>query len=314
MSLPGLAREELARIATGRDSAVTIGKFDGVHRGHKHLVSSLCRTAKEAGLASIVVTLHPNPLTVLRPGVPITYLCTLEERLELLRAEGPDSVGILSFTSELSQLSAQDFLTLLIEGLQMRALYIGPDMALGRGREGDQTRLRELAGEMGFNLEVAPLLSEDGGKVGSSAIRQALAAGEMERVAEQLGRPYSLGGPVVTGEARGRTIGFPTANIAVAPDLALPAFGVYITRAHLDGADYVSCTNIGIRPTFESAEARPTIETYIMDFEGDIYGRHLRIELLHRLRDELKFESLPGLIAAIDDDVEQTRRYFALHA
>ncbi|MBI1885237.1 MAG: bifunctional riboflavin kinase/FMN adenylyltransferase [Chloroflexi bacterium] len=263
MTVPRLAREELARAAPGRDSAVTIGKFDGVHRGHQHLIARLIECAGREDLASVVVTLHPNPITVIRPGTVVTYLCSLEERLELLRSLGPDSVGILSFTSEL-----------------------------------------------GYRLEALPLLAESSEKVGSTAIRDGLARGEMERVAGLLARPYSLRGPVVTGEGRGKSLGFPTANVAVAPDIALPAYGVYVTRAFVGETAHPSCTNIGVRPTFDLEDARATVETYILDFEGELYGREVRIDLLHRLRDELRFESVEDLVGAIREDISDTEEYF----
>jgi len=303
-----LAREELARAAPGRPTAVTIGKFDGVHRGHQYLVGLLRQRAQERRLASVVVTLHPHPITVLRPGTPVTYLCSLEERVALLRSLGVDGVAVLPFTSELAQLSYQDFVALLAEELQLRLLLIGPDFAVGRGRAGDAGALRALGDERGFEVDVVPLFAEHDAKVGSGAVRDALAGGDMEAVTNLLGRPFALRGPVVRGDERGRAIGFPTANIAVAPDLALPAYGVYVTRATLGEAAYFSVTNIGERPTF--GERRVTVETHLLDFEGDCYERELRIELLHRLRGEQRFDGVDALVAQIRDDVEAARAYF----
>ncbi len=311
MNAPALAREELLRLDPGRESAVTIGKFDGVHRGHQHLVSWTVARARELGLASVVITLHPNPLTVLRPGMPITYLCSLEERLEMLRSLGPDRVGVLTFTSELALLSARDFVALLQETVRMRLLVGGPDMALGRDREGTLAVLSQLGREMGFRVETAPMLVEEGQKVGSSALRQALAEGDMEEVARLLGRPYRLRGPVVRGAGRGRDLGFPTANVAVAPDLALPAYGVYVTMAHVGGVALPSCTNVGVRPTFADEGPAVTVEAYILDYEGDLYGQVIGLEFLHRLRDELKFSSVAELVAAMHRDIEHTRQYLA---
>lgn len=304
-----LAREELSRAAPGRPSAVTVGKFDGVHRGHQHLVGLLLERARERGLASVVVTLHPHPVTVLRPGAPVTYLCSLEERVALLRALGVDRVGVLSFTSELAQLSYRDFLALLVEQLQLRLLLAGTDFALGRDREGTVGALRALGEEQGFEVEELPLLSEQAAKVGSGAIREALARGDMESVARLLGRAFALRGPVVRGEERGQRIGFPTANISVAPDLALPCFGVYVTKAYLGETAYQSVTNVGARPTFGGT--RPTIETHLLEFEGELYERELRIELLHRLRDEQRFAGVEELVAQIRRDVGAARTYFA---
>jgi riboflavin kinase/FMN adenylyltransferase len=304
-----LAREVLARIAPGRDTAVTIGKFDGVHRGHQYLIAGLIERARAEGLAAVAVVLYPHPSTVLRPGSAVSYLTSLDERLELLRRLGPDRVGILPFTSELAQLSAPDFASLLSQELRMRLLYVGPDFALGRNREGTVGALRKIGRDLGFRVEVADMLVEEGEKVGSSAVRQALAAGEAEEMASLLGRPFSLRGPVVAGAHRGLSLGFPTANIAIGLDRALPAFGVYVTHAFVRENQYPSCTNIGVRPTFDG-EARPTVETYILDFQDKLYGDEVRIDLLHRLRDEMKFESADELVAQMQRDIAATREYF----
>jgi riboflavin kinase/FMN adenylyltransferase len=238
----------------------------------------------------------------------VTYLCSLEERVALLRALGVDSVGVLSFTSELAQLSYREFAALLVEQLDLRLLLVGPDFALGRDREGTVERLRDFGAEAGFEVEVCSLLDEHDAKVGSGAVRKALAEGDMEAVSRLLGRPFALRGPVVRGEERGQKIGFATANIAVAPDLAIPKFGVYVTRAFLGEAVYPSVTNIGERPTFGAG--RPTIETHLLDFDGVTYERELRIELLHRLRDEQRFSGVDELVEQIRRDVEATRAYF----
>jgi riboflavin kinase/FMN adenylyltransferase len=306
-----LARRELARIAPGRPSAVTIGVFDGVHRGHKHLVGRLCGEARAKDLAAVALTFNPHPRTVIRPGMAMTYLTSLEERVEQLQALGLDAVGILPFTSELAQLSPRDFLALLVDELQMRLLMVGPDFALGRNRAGTIGVMRQVGKELGFDVEVAPLLAEDGEKVGSSSIRQALAEGDVLRVAKLLGRPFSLRGPVVEGDRRGRTLGFPTANIAIGLDRALPAYGVYVTRAFVGETAYASCTSIGIRPTFD-VEPRATVETFILDFDEDIYGQEMRIDLLERLRGELRFESVDDLVAQMHKDIVQTREHFKL--
>jgi riboflavin kinase/FMN adenylyltransferase len=305
-----LSRDELERHAAGRPTAITIGVFDGVHRGHRHLIDALRQRAAERGLASGIVTLHPSPIQVLRPDVRVSYLTSLEERVELLRATGVDTVAPLTFTSEVAELSATDFLGLLRDTLDMRFLFMGPDNAFGRGREGTPQRCAEIGEELGFEVEVlASPLGGDGGRVSATAVRSALADGDMERVAELLGRSYALRGPVVRGHERGRGIGFPTANLAVTPDRALPAFGVYVSRAETLGRSYAAATNIGINPTFD--DPLPSVETYILDFEGDLYGRELRIEVLHRLRGEIKFDGIDALVAAIGADVQAARDYFA---
>ena len=304
-----LARSELSRVAPGRPSAITIGVFDGVHRGHQHLVGHLIETARPGGLATVAVTFNPHPRAVLRPGTAITYLTSLEERVELLQGLGLDAVAVLSFTSELSQLSAEDFLTLLGDELKMRLLVVGPDFALGRGRAGTPEVARTIGEKAGFSVEVPPLLAEGGDKVGSSAVREALAAGDVDLVARLLGRPFSLRGPVVTGDKRGRELGFPTANISVGIDHALPAYGIYVTRAYVRETAHYSCTSIGVRPTFEP-DARPTVETFILDFDDDIYGEEIKIDLLHRIRGELKFDSADALVERMHEDIAETREYF----
>ena len=305
-----LSREELTRNAPGRPSAITIGVFDGVHRGHRYLIETLRERARARDLASAAVTLHPSPVQVLRPQVRIAYLTSLEERIELLRATGVDAVAPLTFTSEVAELSATDFLALLHSTLDMRYLLMGPDNAFGRGREGTPARVAEIGREIGFEVEVleAPLDGDDG-RVSATRIRDALSEGDMELAERLLGRPFALRGPVVRGNERGRTIGYPTANMAVTPDRALPAYGVYVTRATVGGRTHASATNIGVNPTF--GDPLPSVETYILDFEGDLYGRELRIEVLHRLRGEMKFDGVAALTAAIAADVEATRAYFA---
>ncbi len=304
-----LARRELSRIAPGRPCGVTIGVFDGVHRGHQHLIGVLLERARPEELATVALTFNPHPRTVLRPGTAITYLTSLEERVELLQGQGVDSVGVVAFTSELAQLSAEDFLSLLVQELEMRLLVVGPDFALGRNRAGTIGVMREIGERLGFRVEVAPLLAEADEKVGSSAIRQALGAGDVERVGRLLGRPFSLRGPIVAGDRRGRALGFPTANIALGLDRALPAYGIFVTRAYVRESSHESCTSIGIRPTFD-VEPRPVVETFILDFDEDIYGREMQIDLLRRLRGEERFASAEALIAQIHKDIENTREWF----
>lgn len=304
-----LARRELARIAPGRPTAVTIGVFDGVHRGHQHLIAGLRERAANESLATVAITFNPHPRAVLQPGLVVTYLTSLEERVDLLLGLGIDAVGVLPFTSELAQISAHDFAGLLRDELQMELLMVGPDFALGRGREGTVERMRALGEEMGYRVDVAPMLTEGDGKVGSTAVRQALQAGDILRVNALLGRPFSLRGPVVGGDRRGRDLGFPTANMAIGLDRALPAFGIYVTRVHVREGSYESATNIGVRPTFHD-DPTPTVETHIIDFEGDIYGEEITIELLARLRGEEKFASAEELVVQMRRDVEDARAFF----
>jgi riboflavin kinase/FMN adenylyltransferase len=307
--LTDLARQELQRVAPGRPTAVTIGVFDGVHRGHQHLISRLRTMSEARGLASVVLTFHPAPVSVLRPEVRLSYITTLEERLRLLRDLGVDEVGRLTFTSELAQVSAHDFVAGLREELDVRLVIGGPDLSVGRAREGNVAWLQARGEALGIGVETVEYLAEGNRKMGSSGIREALAQGDVERAGRLLGRPFALHGPVVHGAHRGRTIGFPTANIAVGADLAVPAFGVYVTRAVSGEVSYPSVTNIGRRPTFD--DGPPSVETHLLDFDGDLYERELRIELLVRLRGEQKFSGKDALVAQIARDVESARRFFA---
>jgi riboflavin kinase / FMN adenylyltransferase len=304
--------DELHIDSLGRDTALTIGVFDGVHRGHLHLLGILRQRAGERGLAAGVITLHPHPALVLDPQAGIAYLTSLEERVRLLRESGIDFVLPLTFSADVARLSAADFLAALRERLRMRFLLAGPDFALGRGREGSGDALQRLGEEMGFEVESVGPLVEDGLVISSSVIRAALEAGDMDAVNRLLGRPFSLTGPVVRGVERGRVIGFPTANIAAGSGEALPPFGVYVTRAFVDGAGHKSVTNIGRRPTFDDGER--TVEVHIMDFDGDLYGKEIRIDVLKRLRGELRFEGADALIEQIRKDVEAARHYLATPA
>jgi riboflavin kinase/FMN adenylyltransferase len=307
--LTDLARLELRQVAPGRPSAVTLGVFDGVHLGHQHLINELHRLARARGLASVVLTFHPAPVSVLRPEVRLQYITTLEERLRLLRALGVDQVGRLTFTSELAQVSAQDFLKGLRDELDVRLIVGGPDLAIGRGREGTVEWLRRHGPVLGVDVATVEFLSDAGRKMGSSTIREALQVGDVVTAGRLLGRPFALHGPVVRGAQRGRSLGFPTANIAVGADLAVPAFGVYVSRVYVGETAYPAVTNIGRRPTFD--DGPPTVEPHLLDFDGDLYDQELRVELLARLRGEQKFSGVEELVAQIRRDVAAARAYFA---
>ena len=311
-----LARMELRRAAADRPTTLTIGVFDGVHRGHVALLRRVIAHARAAGNAAGVVTFHPHPQQVLHPDIPTSYITSLEDRLSLLGEAGLQVVAPITFTSELAQIDAGDFIRLLVEELHMSQLITGPDFALGRQRGGDLDALRALGVELGFRVDVIDMIRDvdsdgriDGAaKISSSDIRDALAVGDIDRVNHLLGRRFSLHGPVVTGFERGRTIGFPTANIAVGADRALPATGVYATLAHIYGKAHQSVTNIGVRPTFDDSEA-VSVECHVLDFDGDLYGRDLRIELCCRLRGEVKFDGIEALKTQLACDCDEARAW-----
>ncbi len=297
--------EELETVRPERDTVVTIGVFDGVHRGHLHLLEQARAAARREGLASAVVTFRNHPLTVLQPQAQVTYLCTVERRLELLRQAGIEVVAPVTFTRELSQRTAREFVTALRERLRMRWLLCGPDFALGKGRQGTVPALTALGKELGYRVAPLEPFTAGGQVVSSTAVRQALARGEVPLAAELLGRPYSLTGRVVVGDRRGRALGFPTANMEWQPEIALPADGIYATIARAGDRAMDAVTSIGVRPTF-GGEQR-TIETFVLDFTGDLYGQMLTIDLIERLRGEERFASVEALVAQMHRDVQAAR-------
>lgn len=306
MTLPSFTAAQLTAGAPGPETALTIGVLDGVHLGHQALLRRLSEEAKKRALSPGVVTLHPHPITVLRPEIAPSYLTSLEDRMELMRDSGADWVIPLTFTGEVSEIECEELAGSFVDRLRMRLMVLGPDAAFGRGAPKDTAeRMRKLGAERGFDLVQIEPVMHDHERYSSTAVRKALADGEMERVTSLLGRPYRIGGPVVRGFERGRTIGFPTANISVAADRALPGLGVYATRARVAGRTLTGATNIGRRPTFDAGHI--SIETHLLDFEGDIYGERMDLEILARLRGEVKFESVDELKAQITKDVELAR-------
>lgn len=299
-------RDELAQHSPAGDSAVTIGVFDGVHRGHRHLLSSLRREAGRTARASVVVTFRNHPASVIRPGFKPRFLTTVKERLRLIKDTGIDIVAPVTFGLEFSRIRAREFAALLQERMRMKQLVVGPDFAMGHRREGDVSMLASLGEEMGFSVVVVePLIGDDGEVIKSTLARAALSRGDIARVSNLLGRPFGLSGTVVKGHGRGGPMGFPTANLEVAEAMAAPGNGIYATWAHVGEDRYMAATSIGVRPTFK--EGDHTVEAYLMDFEGDLYGRDIRLEFMDRLRDELGFDSVEALQEQIDKDVHRTR-------
>jgi len=302
-----LIEKELAEARPERETALTIGVFDGVHLGHQRLIEKLRQKATKDNLISGVVTFRNHPRLVLSPHARLTYLTSLPERIGLLRSLGVELIVTLSFTPEVAQLGAREFVALLRRYLKMRALVIGPDFALGRGREGNVASLQALGKELNFSVDVVSPRTWRGAVVSSTAIRQALSQGDMRKASELLGRRFRLGGEVVTGDKRGRALGFPTANIVPDSDKTLPADGVYVTLAFLGQKVYRSVTNIGVRPTFDGGQR--LIEVHLLNFEdGDLYGQELQIELVERLRGEIRFASVEELKAQMANDVKETKK------
>jgi riboflavin kinase/FMN adenylyltransferase len=300
-----LVEEELARLSVKKETLLTIGVFDGVHLGHKYLISQLKEYARQQNLLSGIVTFRQHPQEVLSPQSKLPFLTDLSQRADLLKNEGIEAIITLSFTRELAQLSAGQFLSLLKEYIRMRGLVIGYDFALGRNKEGNTDALRALGQEMGFSVIVVPPIIIDGEVVSSTAIRNALAEGDMNRVQNLIGRPFRLHGHVIPGAGRGMELGFPTANLDIDPEQALPTEGVYATWTYIDNKAYQSVTNIGSRPTFSDGER--TVEVYLLDYHSDLYEHELKIDIIERLRGEKKFNTVDELKKQITKDVEQGR-------
>jgi riboflavin kinase / FMN adenylyltransferase len=280
------AARSVAELGTA-DRAVAIGTFDGVHLGHRRVL----RAAVDAGLTPTVVTFHPHPRTAL--GNRVELLTTLERRLELIADAGIEDALVLEFTLDLAALEPEEFADRVLRAMGTRAIVAGENFRFGRARRGDLDLLRRL----GFDVRPVPLV--DG--VSSSNVRRLLHAGDVDRAAPLLGRPAEVEGTVVTGDARGGTLGFPTANIAVDPELLVPANGIYAGAAGGNRA----AVSIGTNPHYGGEELR--VEAFLLDFEGDLYGQRLVIELWRRLRDERAFASEDELVEQIARDVDETR-------
>ncbi|MBE7555291.1 MAG: bifunctional riboflavin kinase/FAD synthetase [Anaerolineales bacterium] len=293
-------------------TVLTIGTFDGLHRGHQALIKQLQQSAKERQAQAAVIAFHPRPKTVLAPHLPHNdYLTTPGERIALFEELGLDILILIPFTLEFSQTTAADFMKLLVDRLNLIELWAGHDFALGKNREGNLEKLRALGHELNYHVcEFTPILINDK-VVSSTQIRDLLRAGEVRQATEFLGRYPSLNSEIVQGANRGHTIGFPTANFAVPPERLLPANGVYATFVKLPGETQrrASVTNVGIRPSFEGTER--TVEAYIFDFDQMIYGQRLTLEFVERLRPEKKFNGINELVAQIRHDAEQARELLA---
>ena len=303
--------EELKAGRPDGPAALTFGVFDGVHLGHLHIVRQLRDDARERGLTPVIVTLSNHPVSVLRPQVPLVLISSLKERLALLRASGVEHVIPVTFTRELSLYSAKEFMRALCDCVGLRHFVAGPDFALGHDREGTLPVLTSLGEELGYTVRTAGAFLLDGAPVRSTAVRQALSAGDIEAARRLLGRPFAVDGPVVEGEGRGEgLLGFPTANLGLGPLQALPADGIYATWLTADGERHPAATSVGIRPTFHEAGPR-VVEAFVLDFAGNLYGRHVRIEFVKRLRGQERFDEVDGLVAQMRRDVEATREALA---
>lgn len=287
-------------------SWLTIGVFDGVHRGHQEIIRQLTAGAHRNGAPAVLLTFNPHPANILT-GREIPCLTTPEERAEILFGLGVDEVITLPFTRSLAGRSAEDFMAELKTRLGLRKLLIGYDFALGKGRAGNFQRLSEIGRELDYDVQAVEAVRLSDEVISSSLIRQTIADGAVSLAAVKLGRYYSVQGPVIPGDGRGRTIGIHTANVETPAQKALPANGVYATWAFVQGQKHPSVTNVGLRPTFTGGQALPRVEAHLLDYSGDLYGKTLKLEFVERLRGEQKFPSIEALIAQIRSDIQQAR-------
>ncbi len=259
---------------------LTIGIFDGVHRGHQEILHLLVSGAHAAGEPAVILTFTPHPAIVLGGKSDFKCLTLPDERAALLGSFGVDGVITLPFDRALADQTAEEFMHRLSHNLGLRRLFIGYDTALGRGREGNASRLTEIGKELGYTVQSVQPLQDAAGIISSTRIRAAVAAGNVSSATSDLGRCYSITGPVVHGDGRGHTLNLPTANIQIPAGKVLPAYGIYATRAWLDGQSYSAATSLGVRPTFYASDPpAPTIEAYLLDFNRDLYGQAVRTRI-----------------------------------
>lgn len=289
-------------------SCVAIGSFDGVHLGHQALIHQMMESAQAHNVPSVVINFFPQPIVVFKKLKRDFYITGLEERIELIEQLGVDHMITIPFTEKLGEMSAERFLKKLKRRLGMVELWVGEDFAIGRDRIAGTDEVREIGNQLGFRLNVIERVRLGGADISSSVIRELLRVGYLEGVEEFLGRPFVIHGPVIHGAARGRTLGYPTANVAFDPLRVALRMGVYWTHFSVDGVTYPAATSVGTNPTFIHLENPPiSIETYIIDFDQDIYDKMVSIEFKKFLRDQIFFHSLENMVDQLAEDVEVVR-------
>lgn len=303
---------EFGHDAAQMRSVVTIGAYDGVHRGHQAVIEQVRQQAKILKARSVVVTFDRHPASIVRPESAPLLLTDLDQKLELLAATGLDATCIVKFDEAASRETPSDFVKrVLVDGLSAQRVIIGEDFHFGHKRGGNVALLRELGPQFDFEVSPIELISRGDGvdePVSSTAIRRALAGGQVELATQLLGHHFEMRGKVVQGDQRGRTIGFPTANIEVPKVICIPADGVYagvLTRS--SGLKHVCAINLGRRPTFYEHADHSLLEAHLLDFDGDLYGESVRVSFSHFLRGERKFENIDALKMQLKQDIEQTR-------
>jgi len=292
---------------TLENSWLTVGVFDGVHRGHQQVINKLTAGAHANGVPAVVLTFDPHPAKIFGRG-EIKLLTLPGERAKLLGELGVDVVITHPFNMDVANITAFDFMKRLKERLGVSHLVLGYDSALGKNREGNPTRLAEIGLELGYTVETVSALGDESGVISSTEIRKLITVGKVSEAARLMAHPYRLQGLVAHGDQRGRKIGFPTANLSYAREKVIPGSGIYACWAFVRGEKYSAAVNIGTNPTFTPDKQTMNVEAYLLDFAEDIYDETVTLEFVARLRDELKYDSVGALIEQIGRDVEQTRK------
>jgi riboflavin kinase/FMN adenylyltransferase len=290
------------------DVWLTIGSFDGVHLGHQSLINDLIAGAKLTGLPAVVITFFPHPSAILRGRNLPYYLCTPDEKIEELNNLGIDIVITHPFNRRVANTSAKQFILEINKHMNIRHLQIGYDFAMGRNRGGDFEILQQIGDESGFTVEKSHPVEDSGGVISSSRIRFLLGVGQVNQAAFLLGRRYSISGIIEMGDQRGKGLGYPTANLAVWSEKVIPSAGVYACWASNREKNWKAVTNIGVRPTFEKTPVPPRVEAHLLDFDQDIYGEHLKLEFVDRIRNEQRFSTIDDLVNQIRKDSETARK------
>jgi riboflavin kinase/FMN adenylyltransferase len=298
--------DDLTQANLRHETVLTIGAFDGVHLGHQALIRAVVDRARATDRLAGVLTFYPHPVAVLAPDRVPAYLTTLGEKMAILAELGVDVAILLAFNRRVAETPARDFVSTMVRELRLSELWVGSDFALGRHREGDVRTLRAMGAELGFDVQVFDPIPAGDETISSSRIRSLLGEGKVRRAAAMLGRYPSVSGQVVVGARRGRSLGFPTANLEMLAGRAMPAHGVYAVFAVLDSKRHPAVANIGVRPSFDNGQR--TVEVHIFDFNHDIYGCDVVVEFVERLRAERRFESVEELIAQIEQDSSEARR------
>jgi riboflavin kinase/FMN adenylyltransferase len=292
--------------------ALTIGNFDGVHLGHQALLNQLKAAAGARGLPTAVVIFEPHPREFFTPDTAPARLSSLREKLELFERFGIDRVQVCRFDARLAQMTATDFIQALHQKLNAKFVLIGDDFRFGSGRVGDFALMEKIGEQQGFEVQAVQSVTHDGVRISSTAVRAALAAGQMRRVHDYLGRTYSISGRVVHGDGVGRKLGYPTANIQIKHNRP-PLSGIFVVEAHAEGLGVLrGVASLGVRPTLKH-QARPILEVHLFEFKQDIYGKRLRVEFLQKRRDEQKFPDVGALTRQIALDVENAKKWFEQH-